>query len=255
MVSNAFKFTGEGSLIRVELDQPESDWIEIKVSDDGIGIDQKHLPSIFDRYFQAPDGSYKEKEGFGIGLALVKELVNLHGGTITAQSEVGFGTSFTIKLPLNLDKNVDPDTLSESVLKTKDILTTEDGGSSGSLLRSGNDKSLTSVLVVDDHPEVREYISGIVRQRFNVIEAKNGQHALEILSENKVNAIITDLMMPWLDGFGLIEEIKKDAQLSSIPVMVVSARTTEEDKLKVLNSGVNDFMSKPFDPEKIDQKG
>ncbi len=251
IISNAFKYTPEGGKVMVDLSQPTPSEILISIRDTGTGIAKEHLSMIFDRYYQTPDNEFKEKEGFGIGLALVKELTNLHGGEINVESEKGVGTTFNLKLPLNHDIPADEEEL-ETSLRNFDLSTEPNSPNEKTFVGSGKDGlNVAKVLVVDDHAEVRDYISKIVQTRFSVFEAKNGQHALNILENQKVDVILTDLMMPWLDGFELIEKLKEDPQLQQIPVMVVSARTTEEDKLRVLNSGVNDFMSKPFDPEKL----
>ncbi|MEQ9426654.1 MAG: tetratricopeptide repeat protein [Cyclobacteriaceae bacterium] len=248
LVSNAIKYTPEGGEVSVTLRNESDGNLAISVSDNGVGIEQDELDLVFDRYYQTSDNEHKTTEGFGIGLALVKELVELHGGTISVTSEKGRGTTFKVVIPLNLDKaTVDlPD---HDLLGVKRI-TNELPDEPTSYLVT-HDQVKPIVMVVDDHPEVREYIVSVISENYEIIEAKNGQHALELLETNKVDLIITDLMMPWLDGFGLIEKLQESEKLRSIPVMVVSARTTEEDKLKVLDQGVNNFMSKPFEPKEL----
>lgn len=243
LISNAFRFTPEGGNITVQIQEAKEAAI-IEVSDTGKGIAQEDLPNIFDRFYQSPLNEYRSKEGFGIGLAVVRELVELHGGSISAKSQIDQGTIFTITLPLNLDKPVSED---EEIVSEDHIEAIPTKPARNSMVSS--DGTQSSVLVVDDHEEVREYISSLVAETYDVKQAANGKQALELLKNEKVDLIITDLMMPWLDGYGLIDELQKDDSLKTIPVMVVSARTTEEDKHRVLDAGVNEFISKPFDPE------
>lgn len=252
IISNAFKYTPEGGEVNVHLSQTSDEAILITINDSGAGIDKDYLPLIFDRYYQTPDNEFRQKEGFGIGLALVKELTTLHGGQISVESEKGSGTTFHLNLPLNHHIGADDESIEVSS-RLYDFPHESNSPTEKTYVANSleNGDAVATVLVVDDHPEVREYISKIVQTKFAVIEAKNGQHALNILDNQTVDLILTDLMMPWLDGFELIERLKEKDHLQKIPVMVVSARTTEQDKLRVLNSGVNDFMSKPFDPDKL----
>lgn len=248
LLSNAFKFTSKGEQINVGLKQ-EKQRMVVTVSDTGKGIGSKDLPNIFDRFYQSPLNEYRSKEGFGIGLAVVNELVELHGGTIDVISEVDKGTTFTIVLPFNLDKETVEELGEESVDKIKSLPTKQAKDHMVSSTVPGH-----TVLVVDDHEEVRQYIIDLITDEYEVKEAADGKQALEVLEVDKVDLILTDLMMPWLDGFDLIEKLKENEALRDIPVMVVSARTTEEDKHRVLDAGVNEFISKPFDPVMLQKR-
>jgi len=242
LLSNAFRFTPSGGRIVVSLKE-KNEHLLISISDTGKGIVLEDLPNIFDRFYQSPLNEYRSKEGFGIGLAVVNELVELHDGNIDVASEVNKGTTFTISLPFNLDKEAileEVDTITDSI-KTLPTKQAKAHMVSENLARS-------SVLIVDDHEEIRQYIIDLIAEEYEVKEAANGKQALEVLKVDKVDLILTDLMMPWLDGYDLIEKLKETEVLRDIPVMVVSARTTEEDKHRVLDAGVNEFISKPFDP-------
>ncbi|MEL6536753.1 MAG: response regulator, partial [Bacteroidota bacterium] len=204
---------------------------------------------IFDRFYQAPKQPYQAREGFGIGLALVKELVLLHGGTITVESEVGVGTTFSMVLPLNLDKETQDETEA-----TPDTAKEPLEGLSLAInpaLPLTKDKT---ILVVDDHEEIRSYLGSILGTEYNLLMAGNGQQALDLLAERSVDLILTDLMMPWLDGFGLLDELGRQDRFKNIPVMVVSARSTTVDHKKVLEAGVNDFIVKPFEAKDLKQR-
>ena len=242
LLSNAFHFTPSEGKIVVSLKEKNEQML-IVVSDTGKGIDLKDLPHVFDRFYQSPLNEYKSKEGFGIGLAVVHELVVLHGGTIDVVSEVDKGTTFTISLPFNLDKEVVAEEVEATSAEIKSLPTThaKDHMVVTNLVRP-------TVLIVDDNKEIREYICGLITSEYNVVEAANGNQALDKLKLDKIDLIITDLMMPWLDGYDLIAKLKESEALRDLPVMVVSARTTEDDKHRVLDAGVNEFISKPFDP-------
>ncbi|MEQ9426653.1 MAG: response regulator [Cyclobacteriaceae bacterium] len=239
LISNAFKYTTRGE-IGVYLTCAK-DKVLIGVKDSGRGIHKEHIPFVFDRFYQSPDNEYKSREGLGIGLSLVKELIELHGGSIKVESTLGYGTHFMITLPFNLDKEAD---------HVENGLSKHDGplNVKGAFIENPD---LPRIMIVDDHNEIRQYISEVLTGHYNVIEASNGQDALEKLAKKPVDLIMTDLMMPWLDGFELIEKLEQDESLSDIPVMVVSARNTEKDKNRVLDIGVNDFVSKPFDPTEL----
>ncbi len=247
LISNAIKHTRKGDRILV-IASLKGNEILLEISDTGEGIDPAHLPHIFDRFYQVPDQPYARQEGFGIGLSLVKELVTLHGGQIDVKSVKGEGTKFKVTLPLNLDQT----TIEES----------DDPGEASIFMELGDmpepsrkvyipHQKENTLLIVDDHEEIRSYIGSILSQDHNLVFAGHGQQALEVLSNHKIDLIITDLMMPWLDGFELIDQLSKDESLQNIPVMVVSARTSEIDKQKVLKAGVNDFITKPFEAEDL----
>ena len=248
LISNAFRYTPAGGHIRVTL-QEESDHAILQIADSGKGIAAEDLPHIFDRFYQSPLNEYRSKEGFGIGLAVVRELVNLHEGEIAVQSILTAGTTFTVKLPLNLDKAAaEPLSFNEEMSKNHPVR------SANSTMISTEEKDKKTILVVDDHMEIRKYISGILAKDYQVKEASDGKQALEVLGRNHVDLIMTDLMMPWLDGYDLIEQLNAADKFAGIPVMVVSARTTEEDKHRVLDAGVNEFIAKPFDPVELEKR-
>ncbi|MFY0626652.1 MAG: response regulator [Reichenbachiella sp.] len=253
LITNALKHSKKNDFVNVELDSRD-DQLELSIVDSGQGIPKENVPYIFERYYQAPTTTYKTQEGFGIGLALVKEIIDKHGAKIRVSSEVGIGTKFTISLALhrgvNDDKTFKLHTLDYSqdtreLFQDIEEINVEDRPI---IVSPGIDtkKKNQTVLLVEDHPEIREYIQDIVEPHYNVLTASNGKRALKVLASKQVDLITTDLMMPWFDGFELLERLSEDELLSKIPVLVLSARNSEEDKERVLSQGINDFLHKPF---------
>lgn len=255
LISNALKFTARDGDIKVSLNS-EQGRATLIVEDNGAGISADKVDYIFNRFYQASDNPHATEEGIGIGLALVLELVELHGGSINVDSTQGKGTRFTVELPFNLDKQVTVESNDEPgyVASKKDLLITEDIDPLLFVDLQEDKKRAAGdsvVLIVDDHPDIRNYITELIQDEYIIRQAGNGEQALEVLGKEKVDIVITDLMMPWMDGYGLIHEMKQHEVLRLVPILVVSARTTEEDKIKVLEKGVNDVLAKPFLPEEL----
>lgn len=246
LLSNALKFTTSGGEILVSL-STEGERAIIKVQDSGIGIDQKHLVHIFDRYYQVDHKEYNIRQGLGIGLAICKELMDLHGGEISVQSELGVGTTFEMKMDLT---NEVPQPLEELV--TPEVSHEVDRVKKH--VQPVRDPSKPAILVVDDHPQIRNYISEVLADDYNIFLSSNGWEALELLKKQKISLIITDLMMPVMDGFVLITSLKKEVAFKHIPVMVVSARSSVSDRERALEMGVNDYMIKPFNAREFKLK-
>ncbi len=254
LVSNALRHTRKGDSITIGCDRRGSD-ITIFFRDTGDGIAKESLPHIFDRFYQSKDNQFKSREGLGIGLALVRELVELHGASISVDSELGLGTTFTIEFT---GQEVVPH-LSDFAGKVGDFVQGQNqvfrelevDEKAKPNLSLQTDKEAKSVLIVDDHPEIRYYIRQILEDQYTVVEAAHGLEALELLNHRTVDLILTDLMMPWMDGFELIEAINQDQLLKTIPLLVVSARISDDTKEKVLYKGVNDYLQKPFQKKEL----
>lgn len=254
IVGNAIKQTKTGDHIEIELTK-EKGKLVLTFADTGEGINKQSLPYIFDRFYQSPDKKYHSREGLGIGLALVKELVELHQGSITVQSQIGRGTTFKVTLPASPNAPVStahaPD---ETTQRKSDLLSKleqEEYNTRHRVKALNNADKEARIMIVEDHAEIRAYISDLVSDDFEVVEAAHGQEALELLSSEKVDLIITDLMMPWMDGFELLEALAANDRHKSIPVLVVSARSSEEDRERVLFHGINDFLQKPFNKKEL----
>jgi signal transduction histidine kinase/DNA-binding response OmpR family regulator len=255
LISNAIKHSDDGDSILINVAQT-ADKILIEVTDTGEGIPKNSLPHVFDRFYQAPDKNYRTEEGLGIGLALVKELVELHQGDIKVESNEGEGTTFIIEIPLGDQNQSLESTLMHSdyfTLRNELFTETERQAalSRKKLSLYENNENAEKVLIVEDHPEIRNYLRGLLESRYFILEAGNGREALSTLKSTGVDLIITDLMMPVMDGFELLESLFDDSNFSTIPVLVVSGKSNESDKERILKTGVNNFLQKPFNKNEL----
>lgn len=253
LLSNAIKFTPENGVVDVQLNTEKKD-LEILISDSGPGIPKESLDLIFDRYYQSTD-SISSQAGVGIGLALVKELVELHGGSIHASSG-NVGTIFSIRFPFKksdwISKAIIPERSLDVVTRNSLWMDLQDEKEKLQVPGITNaDKDANAVLIVEDHRELRSYLKSILSSEFRVYLAANGTNALDMLQTEKIDLIITDLMMPYMDGFELVDHLKNDKELRKIPVVVVSARTDKKEKLNLISKGAEDVISKPFDKEEL----
>ncbi|WP_425392239.1 response regulator [Ekhidna sp.] len=253
LLSNGIKFTPENGVVDVQLNTDKTH-LEIAISDSGPGIPQESLILIFDRYYQSADASTSQA-GVGIGLALVKELVELHGGTIKAASGKD-GSVFTIRFPFKksdwISKAIVPERSLDVVTRNSlwmDLQEEKERIQVPGIKTAKEDAK--AILIVEDHRELRSYLQSILSTEFRVYLSANGSSALDILQAEKIDLIITDLMMPYMDGFELVDHLKKDKELKKIPVVIVSARTDKKEKLDLISKGAEDVISKPFDKEEL----
>ncbi|MFY0598404.1 MAG: response regulator [Cyclobacteriaceae bacterium] len=252
LVANSIRHTDKGGTITFRTRKHLSKAI-IEVADTGDGIPKDSLPYIFDRFYQSKDNIHRSREGLGIGLALVKELVNLHDGEIEVDSTLGIGTCFTLSFFLaDKSKNyAEENALKKQVEDRKHLYNDLDHTKEAGISLPKQDKDKKSILIVDDHPEIRYHIRQILEDYYHIVEAAHGLEALELLKNTDISLIISDLMMPWMDGFELLEAINMSDEFRKIPVLVVSARISEEDQERVLDHGVNDYLRKPFQKKEL----
>lgn len=255
LVSNAVKFTDGGGLITVSL-RTENDEAILIVKDTGIGIAPEDTGEIFDRFQQVDGSSTRRHQGLGIGLALVKETLNEHGGQISVKSQLHSGTEFTVRLPLYRTS----DDASSDLAECEDIGTKSaaeiaylDSAFEGAVALSDEiadaeqrSKDNSTILIVDDEPEMRRYLASVLESDFNVLQAKEGKAALDILNTQSVQLVVLDLMLPEIDGIELCKRIKADPGLSKLKVVVLTARADEDAKFAALLAGADDFLVKPF---------
>lgn len=264
LLSNAFKFTNPKGTINIILNkdkhifnEKEAEAIKIEVKDNGQGIAEKHLAKIFDRFYQGEQKNTAITEGTGIGLTLTKSLVQLHHGDILVESASGKGTSFFVFLQ-NGNNHLAKDDIIEAEsddYKTERIIKslpdetdyTPQLGSNEELANNYqefNDK--ISILIVEDEKDIRKYIKDSLSANYNTFEATNGKEALALIEENEPDLIITDVMMPEMDGLELTRRIKTDIKTCHIPVIMLSARASQEHKIEGLEGGADSYIPKPF---------
>jgi signal transduction histidine kinase/ligand-binding sensor domain-containing protein/DNA-binding NarL/FixJ family response regulator len=257
LLSNAVKFTGSGGIIDVSVGQ-EGGAASIVVRDSGVGIGAADLPHIFERFYQADSAATRRYEGTGIGLALVKELVELHGGEINALSTPGAGTTFTVKFPPNA-AGIEASALTSAASPSEEVdeLVAVDTSSPADPIahpgRVGkeeeeNAEDRTTVLLVDDNPDVRAYVRAVLAAQFHVLEAGDGKAGLALAREALPDLIVADVMMPELDGLGLGRALKSDPMTDAIPVILLTARAESADQIAGLEAGADAYLTKPFDP-------
>jgi signal transduction histidine kinase len=268
LLSNALKSTFDGE-IRVAL---STDRIaaELKVSDTGTGIPEQDLPHLFERFRRVEGAVRRSHEGTGIGLALVKELVEMHGGTIAVESTQAIGTTFTVRVPFGQKHltrgQIVADSLNPVVLQGSavawareamgwlpgedrliDEITHTDASDrpQGTAVAEEGEKKPV-VLLVDDNADMRDYVRGLLGGRFNVVPAPDGRAALEAMSLVHPDLVLTDVMMPEMDGFALLTALRRNPETCVIPVIMLSARAGEESRIEGLGAGANDYLTKPF---------
>jgi signal transduction histidine kinase len=257
LVSNAFKYSAEGE-ISVSVQQ-DGAAVSVSVTDTGVGIPADQLDKIFDRFHRIENSGGRNMEGTGIGLAMVRELVWLHGGTIQVESEVGRGSTFTVSIPTGLAHLPADKILREPVSddrKTRQVEAfvqeagrwADDASATPEVAATvdGRPRTRYTVVLADDNADMREYVERLLSPKFTVITAKDGQEALEKVIAHRPDLLLTDVMMPRLDGFGLLKVIRETPEIQHVPVILLSARAGEEAKIEGLEAGADDYLIKPF---------
>ena len=250
LLSNACKYTSEGGeikLIMKSYQNAEHTHLRIQVVDTGEGIAPDDLENIFERFYTANKGD--ESESNGIGLSLTKDLVELHHGTIEVESELTKGSTFTVDFPIDKDSYQENELItgetSVNDKKAAMIFEHEDLDESGVVEDAQtNDNHL---LLVEDNEELLYLMEKILSRQYHVLVAKNGLEALDIIKDNEIDIIISDVMMPEMDGLELCRNIKSNLETSHIPVILLTAKNTAEDRIECYNAGADGYISKPFE--------
>jgi signal transduction histidine kinase len=280
LISNAFKYTLEGE-IKVTL-RAVSTTAELIVSDTGIGIPEKELPKVFLRFHRVQGARGRTHEGTGIGLSLVQELVKLHGGRVEVKSTLGKGTAFTVSIPLG-SKHIPQD----KILETQKILSStavhteayveealrwiqtpshpkethikksvhpqETQTKEPSLKSEENRREVQrkKIVLADDNADMRDYVVKLLEERYDVTATGNGKEALEAIHKLKPDLLLSDVMMPIMDGFELLKDLRNDPNYQTIPIILLSARAGEDTKTSGIGLGADDYLTKPFSAKEL----
>ena len=248
LLSNAIKFTSEKGEVLVNIEKLEAlntDFIEINVKDNGLGISEEDQLHIFDKFYQVDNSSSKLQKGTGIGLALVKDFVELMNGSIDVNSKLGKSSVFNIKIPVTnnaVRTDVSELVSASSIFKSKvePILLVEDGVSNNA------NKDLPLVLIVEDNIDVAYYIKTCLKKNYQILHASNGAIGIDMALEKIPDIIISDVMMPEKDGFEVCKSLKTNELTDHIPIIMLTAKATFEDRLAGLTLGADAYLTKPF---------
>ena len=259
LLSNAFKFTLQGRIIVRQ--RREGDAVKLSVEDTGCGIAESELGNIFKRFYRVERSEGRTYEGSGIGLALVQELVHLHGGTVTVQSVVGHGSTFTVSVPFGMahlpadrigaeQSLASTGTSAEAYTEEALRWIQEDAGEvlPETVRQTHNlgEGKLHFVLVADDNADMRQYLERLLGTQYEVLSTPDGEAAWAALLKRRPDLLLSDVMMPKLDGFGLLARIRANTETATLPVVLLSARAGDESKVEGLQAGADDYLIKPF---------
>ena len=257
LLSNAFKYTMNGS-ITISLSVKNNN-AELSVRDTGVGIPQEELPNLFQRFHRVQNVTGRTFEGTGIGLSLVSEFVKMHAGNISVSSKINTGSEFVISIPTGRkhlpveqidDSDIDPEIrIADAFLEEAD-----------SLMRITVDhkqgptekvEDTPRILIVDDNPDMREYLKNILDRNFTIVTANNGSDALQKMQDHPPQLVLSDVMMPVMDGIQLLKAIKENKKYRRIPVILLTARAGEESRIEGYQIGADDYLVKPFSTKEL----
>ncbi|HEY8358805.1 MAG TPA: ATP-binding protein, partial [Ramlibacter sp.] len=265
LLSNAFKFTFGGRItVRIE-PSPDGRAAVLVVADTGVGVPAHELPRLFERFHRVQGQQSRSFEGSGIGLALVQELVRQHGGSIEAESEPGRGTTFRVAVPFGHDHlppaqllaAPDPNASGgapafvEEAMRWLPDADTPTGVAHGAAGAAPTTGDRACIVVADDNADMREYIARLLRAHWDVVTATDGEEALAAIRAHQPDLVLTDVMMPVLDGFGLLRAVRADPALGGLSVVILSARAGEEARVGGLEAGADDYLVKPFSAREL----
>ncbi|MBN3581020.1 response regulator [Algoriphagus aestuarii] len=244
LFSNAFKYTPSGgrieTRIRVIKKSDNSDKVEISISDTGVGIPSRELPFVFERFYQGSTPINVIQRSTGIGLSFVRDLIHFQGGQIFVSSKEGEGTTFTILLPLG-KAHFKPEQITAKPQINEKALLIKSGH-----IQKANKRKRLQVLIVEDNTDVKEFLVIELEPEFEVITASNGQEGIDLALQHIPDLILSDIMMPQMDGIAMSRFIKSDLRTSHIPLILLTAKSGESSQIEGLNIGIDDYIAKPF---------
>jgi DNA-binding response OmpR family regulator/anti-sigma regulatory factor (Ser/Thr protein kinase) len=252
LIGNALKFTPSGGRVTVDVQGPQNGFVDLVVSDTGVGIPAAELPLVFERFHQVE--GRRSREGIGIGLALVKELVDLHHGEIHVESQEGRGTTFIIRLRTGrahlapeeiVESSAAPAIDRETPAANLELDDVDDGPIDNEAVEEPDDE--TTVLIVEDHGDVRTFLREHLQRHYRVLEATNGSEGLERALASLPDLVLSDVVMPQMNGYELCRALKAHERTCHIPVVLLTAKTMREDRLLGLEIGADCYLVKPFD--------
>lgn len=257
LLSNAFKYTLKG-VVKVKIFTDNKQAV-LTVEDTGVGIPTKELPYMFDRFHRVQNTAGRTHEGTGIGLSLIKELVQLHKGQISVESEEGVGSKFTVTIPLGkshlsiaqIQENSEFTEAISNVYIDEATSFLQDIKKKPTDEHIKYDASLPTILIVDDNTDMRQHIESIISTKYNTITAANGVEALKVVAEQQPALILSDIMMPIMDGIELLKIVKNDTAMAHIPIILITARAGEESRIEGYETGADDYMTKPFSANEL----
>ena len=250
LLSNSAKYTAEGGFVTLNVaTNNRYDHIIIQVKDTGVGIPKDKMKRLFTRFY---DGDYRRNRTFGtgLGLALTRDLIYLLGGRISCDSEEGRGTTFTLEIPINKESftpsQIDERHQMQIHIPEKSIADLPQAENLTEDTVPTADASASHVLIVEDNIELLRLMKRLLQPRYHVITANDGHEALQLIQTNKVDIVVSDVMMPEMDGYELTDHIKHNEIYSHLPVILLTAKTTEDDQQKALLTGADGYITKPF---------
>jgi signal transduction histidine kinase/DNA-binding NarL/FixJ family response regulator len=248
LLANAVKYTFVGGIdVRLHSD---GDRFVLTVADTGVGIVAEELPNLFQRFHRVAGATARTREGTGIGLALVSELAALHGGTVSVESEPGTGSAFTVALPFG---SPDADDAARPAASPSDAARGEAASWEDDTSRPGESDGHRSgrILVADDNADMRDYLTRLLGRHWSVRTTANGEEALQAADEQRPDLVLTDVMMPRVDGFELLRRLRADPATRDVPVIMLTARAGQEASVEGLQAGADDYLAKPFRADEL----
>jgi signal transduction histidine kinase/DNA-binding response OmpR family regulator len=255
LISNAFKFSDTGGRITVRLNKNDTGEVVLQVMDNGVGIPSEQVEQIFNRFYQAGSASTNQYEGTGIGLALTKELVELHSGTIQVTSELGKGTEVTVRFPFGNDHlqkaNIDTEK-SKNIEENsyREVFTKQAQAQEVDIIEE-KDAEKPIVLLIEDNEDVRKYIKSILGEKYTLLEASDGLEGLDQAKAFIPDLIISDVMMPKMNGYEACRNLKQDEKTSHIPIILLTAKASLNSRLEGLETEADLYLNKPFAPKEL----